>query len=507
MSKHERYGEHYKPGDVFWGLGIENETYIEIKGGIPKPAEFIRRNQKRERYSVNYWSTFKSDIANEVIDRWLQKLPKKEQTELPLPLLLNAHSFTKTDRFGQPVTTYTKNPQRNPKFLGTTLYEDLSAVQREVFVNGKDVWWTFDGDTVEFMTQKFYCAKMEDIVAELKQQKKQWLQALNQGLEAFPDRSPLLQKKCRFSKINYGLAVYMTNQNNIGIFNNGTYHMNITLPTYLDKDAKIANQTLFETQHKNAARLFQWLSPFLVAKYGSGDILASLAGKDTRFPAGSQRLAASRYVSVGMYDTETMPRGKILTVPYKRIEGRWYEKLYDASGFAYTVLPELGIDINFNKHWNHGLELRIFDWFPESQLEELFRLLIWMCDESLVRPTIENPQHSTYWNTVLANTIRCGKSGTLSHDEAAVFARTLQVPELNTSILTIMEAYDLIWETWKERWNNTKGTCTHKMIRTPLPSPPSQEDTPKTIENIIPVVREEEYTSKMDTYKCMCNIM
>jgi hypothetical protein len=506
MAKHERYGEQYKPGDVFWGLGIENETYIEIKGGIPKPAEFIRHNQKRERYSVNYWTTYKPDIVNDILDRWIQKLPKQGQTELALPLLLNAHSFTKTDRFGQPMTTYTKTPQKNPKFSGTTLYEDLCDKQKDIFLEGKDVWWTFDGDSIEFMTQQFYCTNMENVVAELKQQKHRWLSALNQGLEAFPERNILLQKPCRFSKKNYGFAVFMTNQNNIGIFNNGTYHINITLPTYLDKDAKIANPTLFETQHRNAARLFQWISPFLVAKYGSGDIFAGLAGKDTRFPAGSQRLAASRYVSVGMYDTETMPRGKILTVPYTRVEERWYEKMYDASGFAYNVLPELGIDINFNKHWNHGLELRIFDWFPESQLDELLRLLIWMCDESLTHTAIENPQHSTYWTTVLTNTIRYGKSAKLTSTEADVFARILQVPELHTAN-TITEAYQCIWNTWKERWNNTKGTCTHKMIRTPLPSPPKQEVYHKTIEIVIPVVRKEEYSTKMDAYKCMCNIM
>ncbi len=468
LPKHERYGTAYLPGDIYWGLGIENETYIELLGGATTVAEFVRRNQKRERYSVDYWTIYKPGCVSSVIDAWIDGLPLKEKTVIKFPLLANGHTFMKTDRHGEPMTTYTRNPQPNPKFAGTTLYDDLCRLQSEVFRDGKEQWWTFDGDTVEFMTQHYYCAKMEDVIQELLTQKKKWLAALQAGLDGLEDRELGLKRTVAYPAKNYGLAVFLTNRRNIAIFNNGTYHINITLPTYLDKEAKVANMTLFESQHRCLARLFQWLSPFLLAKYGSGDVFANLGGGDARFPSGSQRLCASRFVSVGVYDTGKMEKGKLLSIPNERCEGRWYESIYDLSGCAYKALPALGVDINYNKHWNHGLEFRIFDWFPECHLPDLFRFLIWMCDESLALGSVSDPRMNGVWNAVLARTVWDGSSAMLSAEELAVFSSVFRVPQL-TGPVSVLSAYDIIWNTWMLRWNNSYGTCTHKMIRHPLP--------------------------------------
>jgi hypothetical protein len=80
-------------------------------------------------------------------------------------------------------------------------------------------------------------------------------------------------------------------------------------------------------------------------------------------------------------------------------------------------------NINFNKHWNHGLEFRIFDWFPESRIEELFRLLIWMCDEGLSaianNGSVANPHNSALWNAVMARCVWTGAVTQLTPEEAA----------------------------------------------------------------------------------------
>lgn len=467
LPKHARYESVYKPGDTFWGIGIENETYLQLSDGIIKPAECLMNNRARERYSVDYWGNYKKDIVDKILHTWIASLPEKWRTTVKFPLLMNAHAFTNTDIRGEPKTTYAKNPVPNPKYAGKSLYEVLAEHDSKTFKDGKDVWWTFDGDTIEFITQGFYCAKMEDVIAELLDIKERFREAVQSGLDAVLDKESLLTQRIIYPKRNHGFAIYTTNRNNIGVFNNGTYHFNITLPTRLDKDAKIANYELFEIQHRNAARLFQWLSPFLIAKYGSGDIFASFFGKDPRFSAGSQRLAVSRYISVANYDTEKMPRGKILTMSYNYGKYYWYERIHDLSGWAYNRLSNIGVDINYNKHWNHGLEFRIFDWFPEEYLSELLRLLIWMCDESLLYKTVDDPRNSILYNDFVTRTIIEGPITVITYEEATLFSKVFNV--VVSPLINVLDALIVIYNAWKHRWNNSKNSCTMRMIRHPLP--------------------------------------
>ena len=475
LPKHERYKNSYRPGDLYWGIGIENETYIELSGKAQTAAQFVQQNQKRERYSVDYWTLYKMDYVKSTLQAWVDSLPEKGSTVIRLPLLLNGHTLARCDKQGEHQTTYSTIPRPNPKFNGKTVLEELAASDPSVFLEGREQWWTLDGDTVEFMTQDYYCAKMEDVIEELLSYKKRWLEALQKGLDVLPNKEPALCHKVSYPIRNHGFAVFLTNRNNVAIFNNGTYHFNITLPTYLDKDARIANMEQFKETHKAVARLFQWLSPFFVARYGSGDILANLGSKShvrgQYYPAGSQRLCASRFVSVGTYDTKKMLPGKILTTPYTRCEDRWYEQLYDRDICSYNVLPELGLDINYNKHWNHGLEFRIFDWFPESLLPEVMRILIWMCDEALLafaKGEVPDPQDDPIWNRVLSRTVWNGNSAILSEDELKRFGSVLHADL--SGIYTISEIYDRIWTTWKDRWNLSTGTCTSYMIRYPIPA-------------------------------------
>ena len=54
--------KNYKSKDTeFWGLGIENETYLMFDKKIALTKEFIQNNHKKERYSINYYSNYKLD--------------------------------------------------------------------------------------------------------------------------------------------------------------------------------------------------------------------------------------------------------------------------------------------------------------------------------------------------------------------------------------------------------------------------------------------------------------
>ena len=361
-TKHTRYLEHHIPGEVFLGLGVENETYVEVGGMLYK-----KMNQARERYSVDYWATYKQ----------LPPLP----TSLRIPLLANSHTFTKCDPFGEHKTLYSRNPPPNPKFAGETLLEVLERVEPTVFgPTAKDVWWCFDGDTVEFMTQAFRCATVTEVIAELIAAKQRWMAALCKVLATIPCE-PALKGSLGWPQANYGLATYLTNRTSIATFNNGTYHVNLTAPTRLGKEGEIADWPRFLHIHRQAARLFQWLSPFLVAAYGAADPFAQ---KSAAYPAGSQRIAASRYVSVGTYDTRTMTQGKLLISPLSEMAtARWFREMYNQRQVAYKLPEEIGYDINFHKFPHHGLEFRMFDWVPEERLWELLDVLVAMMDRAI----------------------------------------------------------------------------------------------------------------------------
>jgi len=431
--------------------------------------------------------------VEKALSLWIDTLESKTVTPLDLPVLLNAHSLTRTDRFGQSKTTYTLHPEPNPLFCGTTLFEDLCRLNPTVFQDGRDVWWCFDGDTVEFMTQKFYCSTLEDCIAELETHKQRWIEAFRTGLLELHDRETILIDSIGYPDINHGFAVFLTNRSHVSPFNNGTYHINLTLPTQLNAEARIADPDLFVRTHRCLARMFQWISPFLVARFGSGDILGTIPGFEGSFPRGSQRLCACRYVGVGTYDTEKMMRGKLLTLPYERIDGRWYEIIHGSPVCSYEGLPALGMDINHQKHWNHGLEFRIFDWFPEHKLPDLMRLLVWLADESLTRGEFPNPHQDPLWNQVLARCVWEGGDTVLSPVEATRFRDVLRIPGL--SVGTAIAVYDTLWSHLGNKWNQG-GPCTSRMIRDPLVTITQTywlpfSETMGSLPSVLPPVSEE----------------
>ena len=284
----------------------------------------------------------------------------------------------------------------------------------------------FDGDTLEFISQDFYKAKISDAIREIIQSKKTFLEKLNAFLLArkvFLDKGPLI-----YPPKNPGFAVFHTNQKNIVMFNNGTYHINITLPSQLGPKAPRGDPTLsdprkFRRDHKNCIRVYQWLEPVLIAMYGTPDPLP-------RGSRGSQRCAMSRYMGVGTYDTNAMPEGKILTVPVENIRGSdqpfwWYKKYHEDS--AYTPLTQLGMDINYRKHYLHGIELRIFDWFPEERLQELCNLLIWSAELSLDHMNVSEPVMNKSWNNLLVGVLKEGNRYKPSMEELGYISSIFHV--------------------------------------------------------------------------------
>ena len=348
---------------------------------------------------------------------------------------------------------YDTKSSPNPKFSGKTII-DYMKEKDDYFKNEYEISYCFDGDTLEFMTQKFYKTTTDHVVAELLYIKKTFLKKLNL-LKLF---SPLI-----FPKENYGFARYATNENNLAIFNNGTYHFNFTLPTQLDRYGNIQNRKDFIMRHKKAIHIIQCFEPFFIAKFGTADKLSECSSK--RYPKGSQRCAASRYISVGTYDTKKMITGKLLQEDRKVFENKWptynwYTKLYEK--IDYVKNDKIGFDINFNKFKNHGIELRFFDWFPEEKLLGVLNFLVHILDHCESKKHFESVTETEEWNNITFKAIYEGKEGVLSKEEYLWLKKYLQL-KIKLTDYSISYIYDKLEEHFTKLYG-THGPCSSYML-------------------------------------------
>ena len=444
-KKHKRYFSAYKPNDLFWGIGIENETYLEVPDYAKVSGEFFK-NQARERYSVDYYKTYKSNYFNSTLNKLIDK-----EKEYNLPYLINSHAFNRTDLSGEPITLYTKKGGPNPKYSGKTVFDIIKT--HKYFADNYEKNFCFDGDTIEFMTQNYYKTTVEETVAELLYHKKTFLKNLTglklNGLE-----------NLIYPKENYGFARFSTNSKNLAIFNNGTYHFNFTLPTLLDAQGIVANKKEFDARHKKAIHILQCFEPFFIAKLGTADILSS---SSKRYPKGSQRCSASRYISVGTYNTKHMIRGKLLQedIEYMKLpDYHWYNLLYDK--IDYVKNDKIGFDINYNKFLNHGIELRFFDWFPEEKLEGVLRFLVHILDHSEKKKCFESIIETREWNSITYKALYEGKHGILSKEEYTWLKKYLHL-KIKLTDYSLSSIYDAM-ETHFEMLYGSNGPCSSFML-------------------------------------------
>ncbi len=487
LEKHKKYQTAYKANDFYWGLGIEHETYIETSKLKQVSLRGLKENCAPERYSVDYYNVYTRQQLHKALDGLFA-----EDEKILVPILVNSHTFQRTDLNGEHDTTYERIPKPNPKFTGKTIFEWMKA-HNSMFSTEYEKSYIFDGDTVEFMTQKFYKATVSSAVDELVRIETGFMSTLNalpkEGLFKTYGPFQLAQK-------NYGFATYLTNLKHNAMFNNGTIHINITLPTELNAEGEIKDMALFKTQHQAYARAIQWISPLLVAKYGAYDPLCESKTNGELYAAGSQRLAVSRYIGLGTYDTDEMEMGKILTRHKDKLKNLdWYEEFHKKAD--YRLLTELGLDLNFNKHYSHGLEFRILESIPPQDLRDVMKLLVYLADFALATP-LTNPTKSSTWHTIAYNCVMNGKGYFMDVTSQNDLYDIFSVPDLAKEPRPVCEVLELIstylFKTYAE------GTCVKCMIygedivrpKIEEPLPPPSLPPPPTVTvsppELVPVV-------------------
>lgn len=417
----------------YWGIGLENETYLQFEESIVVSGAFIQENIGCERYSIDYRTCYKPGSLKFMLEKGFDKNKKYMVSRM-----INSHSLDKVDKNFQHKTIASTDPVvENPEYLGKS--------NLELFLENQpyNIWSmltqknnpmgsvNFDGDSIEFVTKYFENRTISDSCEELKATKQLFIDKLNE--------SSVFDGKLNFPTYNIGLNMFMSNQENIVLFNNGTYHFHLTLPT-LTHNSRIIDYKGFDATHSNAIYLLQWFEPFFIATLGSPDILATVSNKldlKEKFASGSMRNAMSRYTGVGTFH-KTMSKGKVLTYPvenfrkllkFEKEENIWWRDQIQ-SELSYELLSDVGLDFNQEKMYQSGFEFRSFDEFPSSYLNDVLLAIILICEHSLHLPNVPWGHDSIVWNNLVFKSLKYGYQTEINEEEKKEILNMLNLMDL-----------------------------------------------------------------------------
>jgi len=430
-----RYLIQYKKNDnLFWGIGLENETYLQGES-IKISGDAIISMLGRERYSVDYRQNYNMDDLKKIMSETYSSNKKYNISQM-----INSHSLNKIDRYGEHLTIYQKEPKENMKFSGKTIIEEWFEYDNEIKNKINPISKTetnifFDGDTIEFITENFYKTNSFDVVNELINIKNWFINKFNN----FKNKTNLWNDmgKINFVEKHPGLNIFKSMPNNIVFFNNSTIHVHLTLPTKII-NGTIEDKELFKITHAKAIKLLQWFEPFFICTLGSPDIMQSIyekynSTKNNYFAKGSMRATISRYIGVGTYNTDNMLEGKQLTKPVNNLRPLgipWWRDMIQENLLYKLPLNDIGFDFNFSKHYQSGLEFRLLDGIPLLSLKNVLDVIILICEHSYYYETIEDIltcSISKSWNNIVYKSMVDGYQAKINKEEIYEIVKILKI--------------------------------------------------------------------------------
>lgn len=395
----------------YWGIGLENETYMQFEESLVVSGAFIQEKIGCERYSIDYRKCYKSGNLASVLEAAFA-----ENKNYTISRMINSHSLDKLDlNYQHQTLPFTKPLVDNPEYLGKSILENFLENQpyniQSMLTQKNNPMGSvnFDGDSIEFVTKYFENRTIEESCDELRATKQLFLDKVNE--------SSVLKGKLNFPKYNIGLNMFMSNQENVVLFNNGTYHFHITLPT-LTENSRIVDYPKFDATHSNAIYLLQWFEPLFIATLGSPDIMGVISEKHDlpeKFALGSMRNAMSRYTGVGTFN-KAMAKGKVLTyhveefrklLKFDKEENIWWRDQVELD-LGYELLADIGLDFNQEKMYQSGFEFRSFDEFPSTYLNDVLLAIILICEHSLNLPNVTWGHDSVVWNNLVFKSLKHG---------------------------------------------------------------------------------------------------
>ena len=142
--------------NYYWGIGLENETYMQFEESLIVSGAFIQEKIGRERYSIDYRKCYKSGNLALV----LESLDKDKKFKISR--MINSHSLEKLDiNYQHKTLAFTKPLIDNPEYLGKSILEVFLEDQpyniQSMLTQKNNPMGSvnFDGDSIEFVTKYF----------------------------------------------------------------------------------------------------------------------------------------------------------------------------------------------------------------------------------------------------------------------------------------------------------------------------------------------------------------
>jgi len=476
----------------YWGIGLENETYLQFEESLIVTGSFIQEKIGCDRYSIDYRKCYKEGSLTPILNSAFN-----ENENYQVSRMINSHSLDKLDIQYQHKTLAVVQtnaessgatilpPPENPEYLGESILELFLKDQpyniQSMFTKKNNPMGSvnFDGDSIEFVTMYFQNRTVSEACNELQTTKKLFLDKINE--------SAILNGKLKFPDYNIGLNMFMSNQENLVLFNNGTYHFHITLPT-ITENSRIVDYGEFDKTHTNAIYLLQWFEPFYIATLGNPDIMGVISAKhelDKKFTLGSMRSAISRYIGVGTFH-KSMPKGKILTykvddfrklLKFEKEENIWWRDQIE-SEMEYEFLSDVGLDFNQEKMYQSGFEFRSLDEFPAENLNDVLYSVILICEHSLNLPDVSWGHDSIVWNNLVYKSLKYGYSTEINQEEKNEILELLQLNTLKTefeSIVLLDEFFFKILAVLHHKYKDN-NVCLDSMLGQKASSPPKWDN-------------------------------
>ena len=415
----------------YWGIGLENETYLQFEESLVVSGQFIQEKMGRERYSIDYLKCYKEGSLENLLAKAFDTNKNYSVSQM-----MNSHSLEKLDIHFQHKTIQSAPPLLdNPDYAGKSILElflEKQPYQIQSMLTQKNNPMgsiIFDGDTIEFVTKYYENRTIQESFNELKASKKIFLDKLNE--------SKILPGLLTYPQYNIGINMFMSNQKKLVLFNNGTFHFHITLPT-LAEDSRIVDYAAFDQAHHKAIYLLQWFEPLFIATLGSPDIMSVISDKfemEEKFAGGSMRNAMSRYTGVGTYH-KSMPKGKVLTFPvdefrkllnFKKEENIWWRDRIE-SELCYELLSDVGLDFNREKLYQSGYEFRSFDEFPTEYLPEVLHAIVLISEHAQYIEDVEWASNNAIWNNLVFKTLTQGYKTEMTEEEKNEIVRVFKLP-------------------------------------------------------------------------------
>jgi hypothetical protein len=415
----------------YWGIGLENETYLQFEESLVVSGQFIQEKMGRERYSIDYLKCYKEGSLENLLAKAFDTNKNYSVSQM-----MNSHSLEKLDIHFQHKTIQSAPPLLdNPDYSGKSILElflEKQPYQIQSMLTQKNNPMgsiIFDGDTIEFVTKYYENRTIQESFNELKASKKIFLDKLNDA--------KILPGLLTYPQYNIGINMFMSNQKKLVLFNNGTFHFHITLPT-LAEDSRIVDYAAFDQAHHKAIYLLQWFEPLFIATLGSPDIMSVISDKfemEEKFAGGSMRNAMSRYTGVGTYH-KSMPKGKVLTFPvdefrkllnFQKEENIWWRDRIE-SELCYELLSDVGLDFNREKLYQSGYEFRSFDEFPTEYLPEVLHAIVLISEHAQHEEEIEWASNNVIWNNLVFKTLTQGYKTEMTEEEKNEIVRVFKLP-------------------------------------------------------------------------------